>query len=144
MRELDRHRHELGCLCAGIAKHHPLISGTYSLDLCIGHLTLFGLSGFVHAHGDVRRLLLDGRDHATGKAVKARGGTVIADLADRLTHDLGYVDIALGRDLACIQHQACRDGCLTRDTAVGVLVEDGIENRVRDEIAHLIRVSLSD
>ena len=41
-------------------------------------------------------------------------------------------------------HQACRHHRLDRDACGGVLLEDGVEDRVRDTVADLVRVTFSD
>src|SRR2546429_1087292 len=56
----------------------------------------------------------------------------IPDVDDRLPHDLRDVDIRLGRDLARHDHEPGRDQCLARDTPVRVVLQDGVEHRIRD------------
>jgi len=142
--QLDRHRHELWSLCAGIPKHHALIARAHRLDLCVRHLPLPRLCGLVNAKSDVRRLLLDGGDHPAGGTVKASFGAIIADLADRLTHDLGDLDIALGGDLTRTEHQASGHGRLTGDPCIGILHQDRIQDRIRDQVTHLVGVPLGN
>src|SRR6476646_8510511 len=49
-RQHDRERHELVGLVAGVAEHQALVAG----------------AARVHAHRDVRRLAVDGREHGAG------------------------------------------------------------------------------
>ena len=75
--------HELRGLGGGVAEHQALVAGAAG----------------VHAHGDVRALLVQGHHHRAGVAVKALGAMVIADAAHRLPGQLGHRDVAVGGDL---------------------------------------------
>ena len=103
--------------------------GVLSYEDAIG----FGVSGpnarasGVDAHGDVGRLLVDRHDHTAGVAVEAVDRIVVADAVDRLTGDLGDVDVRRGRDLTGDHTQAGRQQGLTGHPAVGVLGQDGVD-----------------
>ena len=81
---LDRKRHQLRGLVAGVAEHQPLVSGT-----------LFGIQAFalIYAHSDVLRLLIDGRDHRARAAVEADLRVVVADLLQGLAHHRGHIHV---------------------------------------------------
>ena len=87
MRELDRHRHQLFRLVAGVAEHHALIAG----------------AAMIHALRDVGGLLVDGADHRAGLGIESHARVVVSDPVDRGAHDLGNVDVRLGGDLAATQ-----------------------------------------
>jgi len=124
--EHDRERHQLRGLPARVAEHEPLISRAER----------------VHAHGDVRRLLVDRRDDAAGLVVEAVLGAGVAHLFDRLAGDPRDVHVAGGRDLPRHHHEAGGEEALARDAARGILSDDRIEHRVRDLIGDLVRVPL--
>jgi hypothetical protein len=47
----------------------------------------------VDAHRDIRRLFVDRHAHAARFGVEADGRLRVADVGDRLAHDLGDVDV---------------------------------------------------
>src|SRR5439155_25658538 len=98
----------------------------------------------VDALGDVGGLLVDRRDHAAGLAVDAEGGVVVADVEDRLPHDVGDGDVGLGGDLPRHHDQAGREQRLARHPALRVLGQDGVEDGVGDLVRHLVGVALGD
>ena len=138
----DRIGHIFLCLIAGKAEHHTLVSGTDGIQLILGHGLLSGFQGFVYAHGNIRGLLVDGDHNAAGIAVEAVFSPVIADLADRLADDLLDVHICVGGDLTHDHHKACGGAGLTCHTAHGVLLHQCVQDRIRDRVAHFIRMSL--
>ena len=91
---LDRHRHQLGRLVAGVAEHHALVAGA--------------LPG-VDALGDVGRLLVDRHQHRAGVGVEAHGAVGVADLADGLADQARVVEPGAGGDLAGQHHEAGLD-----------------------------------
>jgi hypothetical protein len=102
------------------------------------------LVGGVHALGDVGRLLVDGGDDTAGVAVEPVRLAVVADAAHRAAHDLGDVDVRLGRDLAGHDHQAGGEQGLARHPPVGILGEDGVEDGVGYLVRHLVGMTLGD
>ena len=67
-------------------------------------------------------------------------GVVVADALDGVACDLDVVDVGVGRDLAGQHHQAGVGQGFGRDAAARVLLEDRVENRVRDLVGHLVGV----
>ena len=128
VREHDRQRHQLFGLVAGEAEHQALVAGAAGVD----------------AHGDVRRLLVDGGDDRAGLVVEAVLGARVADALDRLADDAGQVGVGRGRDLAGDEGQAGGDHRLAGHPAHGVLGEERVEDRVRDLVRDLVRVALGD
>ena len=126
----DRQGHQLGGFAAGEADHHPLVAGAQFVV------------ALIHAHGDIRRLLLDADEGAAGFVVEAVVGVGIADLFDRLADHGLEVHVRRGRDLTQDQHDAGGRRRLARHAGVGVLAQDCVQDRVRDLVAHLVRVPL--
>ena len=91
MRKVDRQRHELRCLVAGIAEHQPLVACT---------LLEVEPASFVDTLRDVRRLFVIGHEDAAAAVVDAVLGIVVADPPDRVARDGLEVDDCLRRDLA--------------------------------------------
>ena len=125
MREHDRQRHQLVGLGAGEAEHQPLVAGAAGVD----------------AHRDVGRLTVDRREHGAGLGVEAVLAARVADVGDRVAHDLLVIDDGAGRDLAGDNGEAGRDERFARDAAHRVLREDGVENRIRNLIGDLVGMS---
>ena len=69
---VDRCRHELVGIAAGIAKHHTLVASATSVD----------------AHGDIVGLAVDDVDHCTRFRIEAQGRIGVADVADHATYNL--------------------------------------------------------
>ena len=105
-------------------------------------LAALALQGFVHAHGDVRGLLVHGGDDGAGVAVKAVLSPVIADVPDHLPGDLVDVHIALGGDLAHDMDETGAGRGLAGHAALGVLGQDGVQHGVGDLVADLVGMSL--
>ena len=112
--EMDRQRHQLVGLVAGVAEHHPLVARAL----------------LAHAFGDVGRLVVDGDEHRTGVAVEAEQGVVIAGGADGGAHNVGDLHVGLGADLARHHHEARGDQRLASDAAAGIGIEQGVEDGV--------------
>ena len=142
VREEDRQRHQLGGVVARVAEHQALVAGT----LLVERVDATGavLVGRVDALGDVGALLADRHLDAAGGAVEALGGGVVADAEHGVAHDLGDLDVGLGRDLTGDVHESGGHHRLDGDAAAGVLVEHGVEDRVGDLVTDLVRVSLGD
>ena len=139
--EIDGIRHVFRRLVGGIAEHHALIAGADRLDLRIGHLVLSRLKGLVHAHRDIRRLLIQRDKDRAGVRIEAFAGIVIADLPDRIADNLLIIYNSLGRDLAGHQDKTCAGSSLACHTAHGILCHAGIQNRIGYSIADFVGMS---
>ena len=126
----DRERHEVRCLLAGIAEHHPLVSR--STDLVVG------------PHGDVRALFVDSHHDCAGVPIEAGLRAVVPDFFQGAPGDTREVDEVLSGDLAHHHHHAGGAADLAGYTAVRVVCHDLVENCVRDPVAHLIGMPLGD
>ena len=116
VREHDRQRHELVRLARRVAEHQPLVAGADAVER-IG-VAVLHLERLVHALRDVRRLLVERRDHAAGLRVEAVLRAGVADLGDLLADEPRDVDVDLGGDLAGDDDEARGDERLAGDAAV--------------------------
>ena len=121
----DGHRHELRGIVHREPEHHALVS----------------CAQFVYAHGNVRRLFVNGRENGTVVGVKAIFGPVIADIADRIPDQLWNIDIGISGDLAGDYGHAGRDQRLAGNPPHRVLGHDCIQDRIGDLVGDLIRVA---
>ena len=133
--------HQLRRLICGVAEHHTLVARADGFDLVLRHLMLLRLQRLVHAHSDIRGLLVDSRDHRAVFRVKAVFPAVIANLPDRVPYNLLDVYIAFGGDLTHDQHHARSGSRLAGHPAHGILLKQGVQNRVGNLVADLVRVS---
>ena len=135
----DGQGHELGSLVAGVAEHETLVAraGVESV-----RLTVLGLQGLVHAHGDIGGLLVDGGDDGAGVAVKAVLGTGVSDLADGLADDLLEVHGSLGGDLTHDGHKAGGAEGLAGHAGHGILAEQLVQDGVGDLVGNLVGMTL--
>lgn len=123
VRQVDRERHELGRLVAGVAEHQPLVARTLPVQL-VPFFTFGGTSDpmlvrRVDTLRDVGRLGADGDGDSAGGAVEALLGGVVADLQDLLAHELRDRRVGLGRDLTGDVHEAGGDQRLHGDAGGG-------------------------
>ena len=157
--QVDGHRHEDVRLVGRIAKHHALVAGADLVDLVV---VVRAGERAVDALRNVGGLAVDQIHDAAGLGVEAIFGARVADLRDRVAHDLLDVHVRLGADLAHHDDGARGrerlDGAThvvdVRRRTVGVHValllklrllrEDGVHDGVRDLVAHLVRVSLGN
>ena len=124
----DGGRHELRCFVGGVAEHHTLVAR----------------SARIHTHGDVRGLLVEGREHLAAGSIDPVLGIVIADLEDRLSHETRHVDLARGRDLTRDDRHAGGHEGLTRHPGVRIVHQHGVQNGIGNLIRDLIRMAFCD
>jgi hypothetical protein len=119
------------------AEHHALVARALVL-LRLAH----------DAARDVGRLLVQQVEDAAAVAVEAHRGVVVADLQDRVAHGLLDVELLLRvvveLDLAGHDRLRGRHQRLARAAALGVVVEDEVEHRVRDRVRDLVGVAHRD
>ncbi len=130
VREDDRSRHEAVRLDRRVAEHEALVAGA----LLFRRLA-------VDALGDVLRLLAEAVQHGARVAVEAFVRVVVTDLEDGLTHDVLDLDHGIRRDLAGDNHHTGLRHRLAGDAAARLLRENRVEDRVRDLIGNLVRMS---
>ena len=91
--ELQRQRHVVVGVAAGVAEHHALITGT----LLLGILAL-------HTLVDVGALLVDGAEDPAAVRLEHVLALGVADLADHLAGDLLHIEVGLALHLAGQHH----------------------------------------
>ena len=141
MGEVDGHWHEGGCFGAGESNHGSLVARAEPLD-GVGLAFAPDLFGYVDTALDVRRLLIDGDDHAAGVEIEAVLGVRIAHVAHGVAHDGLDIDVGVGRDFARDKDESSGYQGLAGDAAFGVLGEDGVKNGIGYLVTELIRVAL--
>ena len=144
VREPDRKRHQVRRLVAGVPEHHPLVAGALSVQLVLAPAPGPHLGREVHALGDVGRLLVERDDHPAGDPREALVVVVVPDVADRLSDEPRHVDVGRGSDLARDDDEPGREERLASDPALRVLLEQSVEDGVRDLVGDLVRVALCD
>lgn len=143
VRDVDRERHQLRRLVAGVAEHQALVARALLVELVLVALDPLLVRG-VDALCDVRRLRADRHRDATGSTVEALFGGVVTDLQNLVAHEVGDVGVGLGGDLARDMHQTGGDQGLDGDARGGVLAQERVENRVADLVSDLVGVTLGD
>ena len=135
VRERDRQRHELRRLVAGVAEHQALVARA---------LVEVQAAALIDALRDIGRLRVVGDEHGTTLVVDAVVGVVVADALDGVARHLDVVHMRVGGDFTGQHHQTGVAQGLGRDSAAGVLGENGIQNRIRNLIRDLIGMAFGD
>lgn len=143
MRDVDRQRHELGGLVAGVAEHQALVAGALLVELVLVALDAL-LVGGVDALRDVRGLGADGHRDAAGGAVEALLRGVVADFEDLVPDELRDRRVGLRRHLSRDVHETRGDEGFHGDARGRVLGEERVEDRVADLVSDLVGVALGD
>ena len=134
VRKADGRRHQARGLRAGVAEHHALVTGPHFMVK----------PRAVHALRNVGRLALDGGDDRAGFVVDSIGSIRVPDGLQDSAHDYGQVDVPVGGDFSAHHDQAGGGEALACNAGCGILAKRFIEHRVRDLVAHLIRVPFPD
>jgi hypothetical protein len=142
VRNLDRHRHQLFRLARGVAEHHALVARADLVERVVVAGDVSRLVGGVHPLCDVRRLLVDRRQHGTRLGIEPELRPRVPDLVDRLAGDLRDVDVRVGRDLPADHDHPGGDEGLARNAPARVVGEDRIQDRIRDLVRDLVGVTL--
>src|SRR5438128_2744892 len=69
---------------------------------------------------------------------------IVAGLLDRVPDDVAHLNVGIGGDLADDKRQAGSDRRLAGDPPQRIPGHDGVEDRVRDLIGDLVRMSFGD
>ena len=144
VRQRDRIRHKLLRLPAREPEHQALVPGAHIQRLVSSVVMLPGLQRQIHAHSDVRGLLVQRRENCAGITVEAVLRAGVADLPDRFPGDGLIIHLRGGSDLAHQDDQSGGGAGLTGDTAHGVLRKQSVQDRIRDLVADLVRMSFRD
>jgi hypothetical protein len=124
---VDRRRHQLEGLVGRVAEHDPLVARALLLAVAA-----------VNALGDVLGLAVDVVVDAQVGPVEAL--LLVADVLDAVADDVldPLQDVAGAAHLAADDHPVGGGEGLAGDARLGVLVEEGVEHRVGDPVAHLV------
>ena len=144
MCQCDRVRHVLLGLIGCETEHHTLVTCANGIQRVIVHGVFLFLQCSIYAKSDILGLLVQSYDHAAGIAVKTIFRAVITNLTHGFAHDLLNIYIGIGGDLTHNHNQAGGSAGLACNTAHRVFFHQRIQNRVRNCIAHLVRMSLSN
>ena len=125
-------RHELGGLAASVAEHQALVTGA-----CVQVV----VRRMVHALSDVVALLVISHQHRAALVVNAVLGVVVADAFDGVARHLDVVHMRVGGDLAGQHHQTGVAQGLSGHAGLRVLLENCVEDRVRNLVGDLVRVA---
>jgi hypothetical protein len=130
---VDRRRHQLRRLAHRVAEHDALVAGALLLAV-----------GGIDALGDVGRLLVQVILHLERLPMEA--ALVVADVANAFAGDvLDPVDHRLRpAHLAADDQPVGRGEAFAGHPALGRFGEEGVEHRVRDAVADLVRMALGD
>ena len=128
---VDGGRHHVRSFIAGVAEHHALVAGP-----------LFGEAAHPlgHALRDVRGLPVDADHHLRVVGAEPHRGVVIADFPDRIQRDILPVHLGTGGDFPRDHHQVGGGQRFTGHTTLRILRQTGVEDRVGNLVAHLIRM----
>ena len=119
MRKIQRERHIVGRVAAGVAEHHTLVAGT-----------LVHLVGAHDAAVDIGTLFVDGGDDPAGGGVEAVFGLGVSDTGDGFACYALDVDIGVARNLSANNHEAgCAKG-LAGHFGLRILAQEFIEDGI--------------
>ena len=144
VREHDRKGHQFLRLVRRVTEHHSLVAGADPVERIVVTRVVLHLVRRIHALRDVGRLLVERNDDAAGRRVEAPLGVGVANLRDPFPHELGNVDVDVGGDLTGDDDEPGGDQRLAGNAPLGILRQNGVEDRVRDLVGDLIGVPLGD
>ena len=130
MGQVERDGHVIVGFVAGVAEHHPLVSGSL----------VFGIA-VVDAPVDVVALFMDGRENAAAVAVELIFGFCVADVVDGLPGYCLEVDVFFRPHFAHDHHLSRSVECFYCTPCVFVVGQKLVEQCVTDLVGNLIRVS---
>ena len=133
MRQIERHRHQVLCLVAGIAEHHALVAGT-----------LFVLIAIVHTTVDIVALLMDGGQYAARVAVELVLGLGVPYALDGVAGYGLQVDILAAAHFAHDDYLTRGDKRLAGHTGLLVVSQKLVEYRVTYLVGHFVGMALGN
>ena len=122
MRQQYGRGHELFVFIGGVAEHHALIAGAAG----------------IHTHSDVGRLRMDRANDRAGLGIEAVSGVGVADGSDHAAHDGGEIYVSFSGDLSGNEHYAGGGDGFAGDAAVGIFLQTGVEDGIRNLVGDLI------
>ena len=132
---IDGKRHQYRGFVAGIAKHQALVAGAEV------EVNAFA---FVHALGDVGRLLAVVQNQFAGLIGKAPFGMGIADAGDGVARDLFVVHFGAGGDFTGQYAQIGGHQGFGGHARGGILRQNGIQHGIGNLVGHFIGMAFGD
>ena len=133
MSQLNGQGHQISGFCGGIAEHHALVTGAVIKGI-----------GLLHAHVDIRGLLMQIHGDPAGIGIKAMTGLDIADFPHRAAGNGFIVHHGLGGDLTENVDAVGDGGDLTGYMRTGILLQQGIQDGIGDLVADLIGMTFGN
>ncbi len=128
--EVERKRHIVFGLVAGIAEHHTLVT----CALVVSHFAL-------NAAVDVGALLVDGVEHTARFAVKLVFTFVVADFVDHTACGFHQVDVSLRFHFAGNNNLTCGHEGFASHLRLWVVGKEFVDNGVGNLVSHLVWVA---
>src|SRR5690606_38468451 len=98
----------------------------------------------IHAHGDVRGLFADTVEHGAAGAVEAHIGAVVTDVQDHLADDVFQFNVGIGAHFPGDNRHTGFHQCFHGHAGVGIVGDDGVQNRIGNLVGHFVRVAFGD
>ena len=133
VRQVQRQRHEVFRVAAGVAEHHALVAGT---------LLFRGRAH--HALTDVAALAVEEVHDLDARGIEEVFGLAVADAADHAADHTFHVDLRRGEDFAHHDHAAGGAERFTGHLGFGILCEVGVEDGVADLVGHLVGMTFGN
>ncbi len=95
----------------------------------------------IHTLRDVVALLVIAHHDGTAFVVDAVLGVVVADALDGVAGDLDVIHMGIGGDFTGQHDQTGVGQGFSGDAAAGVLLKNGIQNRIRNLVCHFVGVA---
>ena len=134
-----RRRHQFRCLAAGIAKHHALVTCANSVGIVRTVLLIFIRR--INTHRNIWRLLVYWSKYCTGFCIKPILRAIISRPLNCFSYNSGNIRITVGTDLPHDKDRSGRSHRLTGNPRIRITADNRIQNRIRNLIAKLIRMS---
>ena len=133
MAQIERQRHVVVRLPAGVTEHHPLVTG----PLFLGSRPLDPLV-------DVGALLVDGAQDATARGIEHVLTLGVADAPDAFPGNLLDIEVGLALDLTGEHDLSRGHQRLTRHLGLGVKREEVVNQGIGNLVGHLVGVAFAD
>ena len=135
VRIMDGRRHEIGGFVAGVAEHQALVACA-QVQMIVARM--------IDRLGDLWTLLVVSNHDRATFVIDAVVAVVVADASDGVARNLDVIDRGAAADFAGEQHKAGVAQGFGGHARRRILLEQGIENRVRDLVRHFVGMSLGD
>ena len=138
----NRQWHVFRCFVRSIAEHHALVTGTDRIEFIL--FPFFGFQCFVYAHGNIRRLFVQGDKDAARIAVKTILCAGVANVADCFADDVRNIDVAGRRNFPYDMYHTGRNEGFARYAGIFVFSQNCVENAVGNLVGHLVGMTFGN